>query len=415
MLSMPFPGPIVAPLLRQRLMPLLLVVQIALACAILANALFLLGQRLAPMLLPDGIARGELLLVDQLIGGKGPWNGARIRAGTDALRAVPGVRAVSPALGLPMLQSMTMAYDLTGPSGVAVNASAFAGENLVQTLGLELVQGRDFDSADYSDTDLSKGLGSRSSPVILTAALARKLFPDGGALGGVLPGDEADGSDSFVVVGIVRHLLRYQIGELDDGKAEYSILLPHRIVGTPILSYAVRVDPAQREAAKAAIPALLKRDFGDGLLRGIEPKVEDYESLRREAFRPRRAAVWLLGTVSAVVALITAIGIASLTGYWIDQRTRQIGIRRALGATRGQILRHFQAENLLLTLLGLLLGMPLAYAANLWLMQYYELPRLPLHYLPVGAALLWGLGQFAVFWPARRAAAVPPAVATRSA
>jgi putative ABC transport system permease protein len=177
----------------------------------------------------------------------------------------------------------------------------------------------------------------------------------------------------------------------------------------------VRTDPTARDAVQAAIPGLLKRQFGDDLMPEIGIRVDDYENLRRDAFKPRRAAIWLLATVSAVVTLITLIGIAGLTGYWVGQRTRQIGIRRALGATRGQILGYFQVENLALTSIGLLIGMPLAYAANLWLMRYYELPRLPWYWLPVGSIALWLLGQFAVFGPARRAAAVPPAVATRSA
>ncbi|XWO47258.1 FtsX-like permease family protein [[Pseudomonas] boreopolis] len=120
-------------------------------------------------------------------------------------------------------------------------------------------------------------------------------------------------------------------------------------------------------------------------------------------------------TVSVVVLLVTAIGIASLTVYWVEQRTRQIGIRRALGATRGQILRHFLLENLLVAGTGVLLGLPLAVLANNALMSYYELPRLPWTWLPVGAGVLLALGQCAVLWPARRAAALPPAVATRGA
>jgi putative ABC transport system permease protein len=99
----------------------------------------------------------------------------------------------------------------------------------------------------------------------------------------------------------------------------------------------------------------------------------------------------------------------------VQQRSKQIGIRRALGATRGQILRYFQTENFLLATLGIVLGMLAAYAINLALMNLYELPRMPLLYLPLGALLLWVLGQIAVFGPARRAAAVPPAVATRGA
>ncbi|WP_340649218.1 ABC transporter permease, partial [Pseudoxanthomonas winnipegensis] len=99
--------------------------------------------------------------------------------------------------------------------------------------------------------------------------------------------------------------------------------------------------------------------------------------------------------------------------FWVGQRTRQIGIRRAVGATRRDILRHFQAENFLIVGAGVVLGMLLAYGLNQLLMRQYELDRLPLFYLPIGAALLWALGQLAVLGPALRATRVPPAIATR--
>ena len=123
---------------------------------------------------------------------------------------------------------------------------------------------------------------------------------------------------------------------------------------------------------------------------------------------------WLLGAVIAALLVVTALGIVGLASFWVQQRTRQIGVRRALGATRGQILRYFQTENFLLASLGIFIGMVLAYGLNQLLMGRYELPRLPLVYLPVGAVALWVLGQVAVYWPARRAASVPPALATRS-
>src|SRR5690606_19519717 len=120
-------------------------------------------------------------------------------------------------------------------------------------------------------------------------------------------------------------------------------------------------------------------------------------------------------TLCVALLLVTALGIVGLASFWVAQRTRQIGVRRALGATRGQILRYFQTENFLLVTIGIVLGMGLAFGLNQLLMRHYELPRLPLAYLPIGAGVLWALGQAAVLWPARRAANVPPAVATRSA
>ena len=91
-----------------------------------------------------------------------------------------------------------------------------------------------------------------------------------------------------------------------------------------------------------------------------------------------------------------------------------IGTRRALGATQGQILRYFQTENFILSTVGIALGMLGAYGISLLLMREYELPRLPISYLPIGALILWTLGQIAVWAPARRAAALAPVAALRA-
>ncbi|MGH8152801.1 MAG: ABC transporter permease, partial [Rhodanobacteraceae bacterium] len=106
--------------------------------------------------------------------------------------------------------------------------------------------------------------------------------------------------------------------------------------------------------------------------------------------------------------------IVALASFWVAQRRKQIGIRRALGARRIDILRYFQTENFLIVTFGIVLGMVLAYGLSLLLMQHYELPRLPWFYLPIGAVALWVIGRLAVLGSALRAAAVPPVGATRS-
>ena len=147
----------------------------------------------------------------------------------------------------------------------------------------------------------------------------------------------------------------------------------------------------------------------------LEDNTKTLAELRQEYYQADRAMVWLLLAVCIALLVVTALGIVGLASFWVQQRTKQIGVRRALGATRGQILRYFQTENFLLASIGIVLGMLLAYAINQLLMSKYELPRLPLYYLPIGAVLWWLLGQIAGVGPARKAASVPPAVATRSA
>ena len=123
---------------------------------------------------------------------------------------------------------------------------------------------------------------------------------------------------------------------------------------------------------------------------------------------------YLLVIAAVALLVITALGMVGLASFWVQQRTRQIGIRRALGATRGDILRYFQLENFILATAGIVLGMGMAYWMNLFLMDKYEVARLPAEFLPIGALLLWLLGQVAVLGPALRASLIPPAVATRT-
>jgi len=136
--------------------------------------------------------------------------------------------------------------------------------------------------------------------------------------------------------------------------------------------------------------------------------------VRRSFFNKDRAMAYLLIGVSLALLIVTALGIVGLASFWVQQRTRHIGIRRALGATRKDIRRYFQTENFILATVGIVVGMALAYAINLWLMKTYAVPRLPAEFLPVGALLLWCLGQIAVLGPAMRASMIPPAIATRT-
>jgi putative ABC transport system permease protein len=113
--------------------------------------------------------------------------------------------------------------------------------------------------------------------------------------------------------------------------------------------------------------------------------------------------------------VITAFGIVGLTSYWVAQRRRQIGIRRALGATRHAIVRYFQTENLLIAGAGAAIGVALALSLNLWMVNSFAMQRLHTSYALVGAIVVLILGQAAVLWPALKAASIPPALATRAA
>jgi putative ABC transport system permease protein len=404
---------------RHALMPALVLFQTALACAILCNVLFLVWQRVQPMIAPSGVAEDELVLVDQIASPVRPWTAAEVHTGELALSHLPGVRSASAALGLPMISTMMIDYTLQSPQGAKVGVNGYFGVGLVRTLGVDLLAGRDFLPEEYRDFGVnqpSSGLPATSTaePLIITQSLARQLFGDQPAVGKMLQvPDEPDGH-GYQVVGVVRHLMRNQLTLATDGRADNTVLAAKRIGDTAMLSYAVRIDPAMREVALRGIRAAIKQQFGAMAVSDFPVKITTYAERRHDALASQRAALWLFAGVTIAVIVVTAIGIMGLTGFWVQRRTRQIGIQRALGARRSQVLRYFMLENLLIAGAGVVVGMALAYVANGLLMHYYELPHLPWNYLPIGGAVVLLLGQLAVLAPARRAAEVPPVVATRA-
>jgi putative ABC transport system permease protein len=203
--------------------------------------------------------------------------------------------------------------------------------------------------------------------------------------------------------------LRNEItGRVDDGDA---LLVEYRIGAQDLGGgYLIRSRPGQLpQALKAAAAALQKANPGH-----VENKVYTMAELRENYFKSDLAAGRMLVAIMLILLVVTALGVSGLASFWVQQRRRQIGIRRALGATRGDILGYYHIENFLIVSGGVVLGAVFAYALNLFLMRRFELAHLPADYLLAGALALWVLGQLAVLGPALRAAAVPPVAATRS-
>jgi putative ABC transport system permease protein len=135
--------------------------------------------------------------------------------------------------------------------------------------------------------------------------------------------------------------------------------------------------------------------------------------VRADAYRGDHGLIVLLTCICAALLIVTAFGIVGLTSYWVAQRRQQIGIRRALGATRQAIVRYFQTENFMIAAAGATIGIAFAIALNLWMVRSFEMVRMDNSRVIAGALVILVLGQFAVLWPALRAASIPPALATR--
>ncbi len=405
--------PILSALLRHKSAATLIVLEIALSCAIICNALFLIGNRVERMNRGSGAVESEIIRI-QLTGiGTDDNAAAQTRSDLAILRGLPGVKAATAPNQVPYgngswNSSLKMQKDQKQPT---LAASVYmADDQFIDTLGLRLVEGQAFAPDQFIEWSVLNEPGSTAEipTVIITRSMAAKLFPGESAVGKSF---YSWGEEPMRIVGVVDHLARpnEQGGPVAH---EYSMIFPINAPYTVGGNYLLRTEPGRRgEVLKTAIAAL--RSNGPNRII-IDENTKTMEEMRQDYYQRDRAMAWLLATVVVALLVVTALGIVGLASFWVQQRTKQIGIRRALGATRGQILRYFQTENLVLATLGIVIGMMLAYGINLALMTHYELPRLPALYLPIGAIALWLLGQIAVFGPARRAAAVPPAVATRS-
>jgi putative ABC transport system permease protein len=397
---------VVKTLQRQRTVSILIALEIALTCAIVCNTLFLLGDRVARVDRESGVVEDELIRVRVATITKPEDAKARTAADLAALRALPGVKNAVVANIVPFgnVTWNTAATAIPADPSPPVDAAQYMGGlELLDTLGTQLVAGRGFEAGDV--TDYNKAEPTTPPTVIITRALADRLFP-GGAIGKPLyTGNE----DPMRVVGVVETLARPD----ESGAPEtsgYSIILPMRMTYPDGRNYLIRVAPEQCDAVLAEVERALYKVDANRIIVSHEP----FAALRATYFQQDTAMIYLLIGLSIALLAITALGLAGLASFSVQRRTQQIGVRRALGATRSEILRLFQLENFTLASFGIAAGMLVAYALNWLLMDLYAVPRLPGYVLPIGAIVVWLVGQLAVLGPALKASRLSPAIATRS-
>jgi len=338
---------------------------------------------------------------------------ARQQGDLAALRSLPGVQDAFATNTVPLTNSGSstgVSLHADQKTATATAALYFGDEHAIAGLGLKLIAGRNFNSDEVLDkvgyTDLRP-----PAAVIITKGLADKLFPGANAVGQSIYDQFLKGQ--VPIVGVVDRLQVPWVdaGGFGGGFNDNSIIQPFRFVSPYPILYVLHAQPGQ---AAAVIQAAPKKLFEISRAR-IIGKTRAMTVLRTEIYKDDKGLVVILGVVCAALLAVTAFGIVGLTSYWVAQRRRQIGIRRALGATRNAIIQYFQTENLLIAGAGAAIGVALAVSLNLWMVSAFAMQRLNTGYTLVGAVVVMLLGQAAVLWPALKAASIPPALATRAA
>jgi putative ABC transport system permease protein len=392
---------------RKRSGAVLIGVQIAVTLAILSNAMALIVDRLSWSARLTGIDEANIFFIYATSVEKPPSFAALQSSDLAMLRSMPGVANAYATNSYPLEGggwSMTVDLQPDQKTPSAHISYYFGDEQALDTLGVNLIAGRNFSASEILDRD-----GSTSPPatdVIITRTLAQRLFPRGDALGKSIYTESKAPSP---IIGIIDRLQGPFVAATGfmSTFTENSVLAPFRALGDSS-TYVVRTKPGSLTEVLKAAQNKLEVINGSRII-----STHAMNEIRARAYRSNRGLTLMLGAVAFILVAVTAFGMAGLTSYWVAQRRRQIGIRRALGATQPSILRLFQKENFLIALSGVLAGILLAVFLNLWLVSRFEMVRLdPSYVIGCGIVMLL-LGQIAVLWPAMRAAQVPPALAIR--
>lgn len=406
--------PILAAMRRHKAGTLLIGFQIALTLAIVCNALFIIHERIARVSRPSGVNETNLFVITNSWAGNlsDHQTAVQIEADLAALRQLGSVEDATALNSFPLHGSGWDNFVRLAPEQIhmTTDSSIFlSDDHTLNTLGVKLIAGRNFTPNEIQALSIQ---GMASWPVVIVSKdLATLLFPKGDALGKQIY--VTSNNTPSTIVGITGTLQSHMMGSDENAYAYNAVLVPMREVATGYVHYLVRARPGQlaaamRDAPKTLIAQSRLRIFeaGDGIMTFAQVRAKAYE-------RDYGMAV-LLAIVSAVLLAITAAGIVGLTSFWVGQRRRQIGVRRALGATQGDILSYFMTENLLIAVGGIIVGTLLALAINLWMVTHDGVAYLPANYLLAAAMALLLLGQGAVLAPAWRASRVSPIEATRT-
>ncbi|NII12026.1 FtsX-like permease family protein [Oleiagrimonas sp. C23AA] len=403
---------------RNGFMPLLVMAQVIFALVVLVNVGTLLRQQLAPVLADSGVPPGQILMTKSIsadLASRSLWKASDVKTAEHAVKSIPGVQAVSVGAGLPMMASglwMHLLPTVVG-SHIEADADGFAGDDVANALGLRLLAGSQFSPDQLVRGGLDK-VFSDTRAVMLTQSLARQLFAHQSAVGKriwLLPKKDPN-APALRVVGVVSNTLRGAVVGHGTHKTYNAVILPYQLDDFPQVAMIVRATPQRRDAVAKQLPGVLESALGIDKPGSI--KVMRYEDLREHTLHGNKVAALLLAVVLLMVGVVVILGITGLSGFWVQKRIRDIGVRRALGARRGDILRQYQFENLAVVGAGAVIGVVLGLLVSVWLQTHFELAKPSWLAWGLGVLLMLLFGQLAVLGPALRASRVPPVVATRA-
>jgi predicted permease len=321
----------------------------------------------------------------------------------ERISAIPGVKSASFSDGLPMTRIRMMKFTVDGQpvakpgSEPTADMRGITSPDYFATLGIPIVRGRNF-TADEID--------KHQPVVIVNQSLANKLWPNQDAVGRSITGAARPPEPplQLTVIGVMgdTHQVSLESGTRPE------IVRP--MVDYTFLTLSVR---------GAADPALLTAAIREQV-RGIDKDLPAYDieamqEIVDQSLGQRRFDSFVMSIFGGLALLLAAVGIYGILATSVEQRTQEIGIRMAMGAQRGDVLRLIMLSGLLLVLIGMALGVVAGFGLTRWLasLLYGVSPSSLATYLWVGGVMI-AIAMLACYLPARRATEVDPMKALRA-
>jgi putative ABC transport system permease protein len=327
----------------------------------------------------------------------------------DRVQALPGITAASVSTGIPVQGTgFGMGFEIAGKPVADRSRRPDTGFNMVtpdyyKTFGIRITRGRAF-----TDADSAGGM-----PVaIINSEMAKKYFPDVDPLtqqlviDKLIPGvTDVGASVSWQIVGVYENVRNG--GPQSDGFTEVDV--PFAQSPWPGVSMAVRT---------AADPDGMTKSLG-AVIRSVDPDlpmadVKSMDHLLEESVGDQRFAAFLFGGFAFIALALAAFGIYGVMSFAVAQRTREIGLRMALGAGEGQVMKLIMKEGMTLGVIGLLIGLLGAYGiGRLMKSMLYGVGSIDGVAFSAVATILLLSALIACYIPARRATHVDPMAALR--
>jgi putative ABC transport system permease protein len=385
---------------------ILIAVQIAVTMTIMVNAVAIIEERSRDMARPSGIDEPNTFTLASVTFTNDVDKRRLIDEDLEMIRNLPGVRNATASNSMPLRQggwSEGLSLEPGADTSDSSSAIYFVDEHGLETFALNLIDGENFapNQVEWDDPES----GAWPAVTIVTQALAEDLFP--GATGSYVGKTfYVDENNPVNIIGVVE---RMQAPWPSWSGVERAMLVPQRR-DEELTRYIVRTEPGYRDELMPEIEEMLAQSSTERIIRSVRTM----DDVRKMAYLGEAGMVSMLKFIVGLLTLITGLGIVGLASFNVSRRTRQIGIRRALGATRVAIVRYFMVENFLVSTIGIAAGSILAIGLNMWMVETFALEPLSWYVIPTAMIILWIVGQVAVAGPARRAANVTPAIATRS-